>query len=198
RDGLPSEAIVLLPEESAKRRYGINSWELREARPVVYRHKKETGDREEEEMARKVEEYVRSRCRRVVIDRVMDDNLQRKGCVEGEEWCDLCQSSKTRELIENKPSEDSPEESPGFVSPEEMAFNRQDRERNWVDFTVQQKEKQEIYEVEELEQELERFSKRYDLRTVEELRAHNLTEAPGWSGACVVTTDPLQGCASTS
>lgn len=80
--------------------------------------------------------------------------------MEGEEWCNLCQSLKTRELIENKPSEDSLEESPGFVSLEEMAFNRQDRERNWIDFTVQQKEKQEIYEVEELEQELERFSKR--------------------------------------
>ncbi|KFZ23100.1 hypothetical protein V502_02422 [Pseudogymnoascus sp. VKM F-4520 (FW-2644)] len=160
RDGLPSEAIVLLPEELAKRRKGINSRELTEARPVIYRHKKETGDREEEEMAREVEEYVRSRCRRVVIDRVMDDNLQRKGCVEGEEWCDLCQRSKARELIEDEPSKDSPEESPGFVSPEEMAFNRQDRERNWIDFTVQQKEKQEIYEVEELERELERFSKR--------------------------------------
>ncbi|OBT97558.1 hypothetical protein VE01_04457 [Pseudogymnoascus verrucosus] len=58
RDGLPSEAIVLLPEESAKRRRGINSRELGGARPVVYRHKKETGDREEEEMAREVEEYV--------------------------------------------------------------------------------------------------------------------------------------------
>jgi superfamily II DNA helicase RecQ len=160
RDGLPSEAIVLLPEESAKRRNGINSRELMEARPVVYRHKKETGDREEEEMAGEVEDYIRSRCRRVVIDRVMDDNLQRKGCVKGEEWCDLCQHSKARDSIEDKASEDSPEEGPGFVSPEEMAFNRQDRERNWIGFHMQQKEKQEVYEVEELERELERFSKR--------------------------------------
>ena len=123
RDGLPSEAIVLLPEESAKRPKGVNSQELGGARPVVYRHKKETGDREEEGMAREVEEYVRSRCRRVVIDRVMDDNLQRKGCVEGEEWCDLCRSSKARELIEYEASKDSPEGSPGFVSREEMVFN---------------------------------------------------------------------------
>lgn len=85
RDGLPSEAIVLLLEETAKRRKGVNSRELGGARPVVYRHKKETGDREEEEMAREIEEYVRGRCRRMVIDRVMDDNLHRKGCVEGEE-----------------------------------------------------------------------------------------------------------------
>ena len=101
-----------------------------------YQHKKKTGDREEEEMAREVEEYIRSRCRRMVIDRVMDGNLQRKGCMEGEEWCDLCQRSKARELIEDEPSKDSLEESPGFVSPEEMAFKRQDRERNWIDFHV--------------------------------------------------------------
>lgn len=160
RDGLGSEAIVLLPEESAKRRYGINSRELRVAQPVVYRHKKETGDWEEEEMAREVEEYIRGRCRRVAIDRVMDNNFGRRGCVEGEEWCDLCQGSKARELIEDEPSKDSPEGSPGFISPEEMEFNRQDRERNWIDFHVQQRERQEVYEVEELERELERFSKR--------------------------------------
>lgn len=160
RDGLPSKAIVLLPEETAKRRKGVNSRELGGARPVVYRHKKETGDREEEEMTREIEEYVRGRCRRMVIDRVMDDNLHRKGCVEGEECCDLCRSLKARELIEYEASKDSPEGSPGFVSREEMEFNRQDRERDWIDFTVQQREKQEIYEVEELERELERFSKR--------------------------------------
>ncbi|OBT50806.1 hypothetical protein VE04_09299, partial [Pseudogymnoascus sp. 24MN13] len=160
RDGLPSEAIVLLLEETAKRRKGVNSRELGGARPVVYRHKKETGDREEEEMTREIEEYVRGRCRRMVIDRVMDDNLHRKGCVEGEECCDLCRSLKARELIEYEASKDSPEGSLGFVSREEMEFNRQDRERDWIDFTVQQREKQEIYEVEELERELERFSKR--------------------------------------
>ena len=110
-------------------------------------------------MAREIEEYIRGRCRRMVIDRVMDGNLQRKGCMEGEEWCDLCQRLKARELIEDEPS-NSLEESLGVVSPEEMAFNRQDRERNWINFHVQQKEKQEAYEVEELERELERFSKR--------------------------------------
>jgi hypothetical protein len=32
-----------------------------------------------------------------------------------------------------------------------MEFNQQDRERDWIDFMVQQREKQEIYKVEELE-----------------------------------------------
>lgn len=72
----------------------------------------------------------------------------------------MCRSLKARELIEDEASKDSAEESMVFVSREEMEFNRQDRERDWIDFTVQQREKQEIYEVEELERELERFSKR--------------------------------------
>ena len=100
RDVLPSEANLLLPSESAKRRRGIHSRALRETQPVVYRRKKKTGDREEEEMAR--EDYIRVDT--ASSDRVMDDNLQRKGSMEGEEWCDLCQSSIARVLTEDEPS----------------------------------------------------------------------------------------------
>lgn len=112
RDGEASEAIVLLPAESAKRRYGIRSREVRHAQPVVYRHKNEVGDPEAEAVAKEVEEYIRGKCRRVVIDRVMDENFERVRCVTGEEPCDLCQHGRGADG-----EEDPFQEVPGSPSP---------------------------------------------------------------------------------
>jgi superfamily II DNA helicase RecQ len=163
RDGLCSEAIVLLPAQAAKRRPGVNSRELGPRQAVIYQHKKERGDQEEEEMGREVEEYVPGRCRRVVINRVMDGNFQRRGCIAGEEACDLCQHTQARELMGDEGCKGSTEDGTdgrAEGSAVVTALKRQDRQRDWINVHVQQKEKQEAYEVEELEQALERFSKR--------------------------------------
>ena len=32
-------------------------------------------------------------CRRVIMDRIMDDNKERRGCEEGEEACDVCEEA---------------------------------------------------------------------------------------------------------
>jgi hypothetical protein len=97
---LPSEAVVVLStqvveEPANKSRRGINSRVSTYSKPgkaMVYRYKKDMPpNKDDEEMAAEIEDFIGITCRQVTIDRIMDGNLERIGCVDGEEACDMCE-----------------------------------------------------------------------------------------------------------
>jgi superfamily II DNA helicase RecQ len=175
RDELGSEAIVVLPvgeEAAAKIRRGVNSRVIRRGRPgpaVIYHHKKDRPPTQEEnEKAAEVEEFVHGRCRRVALEQSMDGNFERSGCMPDEEACDLCDGRQQEAHDESSAALDDdqqcqPEWSrqddiPQQGAQDEMRFSQQDQERCWIDFHVRERERQEAYEVEELERQLDRFN----------------------------------------
>jgi superfamily II DNA/RNA helicase len=170
RDGAPSESVVLLPadtprDEPGRKRYCIVVGGVAEQRPVAgeatgYRHKAVTSD--EREMAAEVEDFIRARCRRVVLDRVMDGRYDRLQCEEGEEVCDMCQESQrqvqlqqARERMLSRLDQDS--DGPSDPGQDDIEFEQQQSQRSWIDFHAREVNQEEAYAVEELEQQLQRF-----------------------------------------
>ena len=98
RDGQASESIILMPvvgtEHAAKRRQGMHSQVVDQRRPqevLAYRHKSQAAaTQEQKEMAAEMDDLIHARCRRVVLDRVMDGRFDRSECKPREEVCDIC------------------------------------------------------------------------------------------------------------
>ena len=111
RDREASESIVMLPvevpkDEQPRKRGGINSriaGKRRQASEVVIlRHKNEkVASREDEEIALEVNDFINAKCRRIVLDRVMDGRFDRTECEAGEEICDACEESRRIRRISN-------------------------------------------------------------------------------------------------
>lgn len=191
RDGEPSESVVLLPadvprEEPGRKRRCIVVGGLTEQHPmageataregVAYRRKAGTSD--EREMAAEIQDFIQARCRRVVLDRVMDRRYNREQCEEGEEVCDMCQESQrqnqlrqAQERILSTLEEGSDtasgqddiefeEGSDAACGQDDIEFEQQQSQRSWVDFHVREVKQEEAYAVEELERQLRRFQQR--------------------------------------
>lgn len=163
RDGKPSESIVLMPtparppqEQEYKRR--VNSRIVGESRagPVVaYKDKR---DKEEEPDDPDVPAFVRGdQCRRVILDRAMDDRYDRTGCQEGEEACDYCTNRRTVPIEEEDVFADS-----GFASqvvdelPHDVQteFEHQEQRREWTQYEIRQIRREEAIAIEEFRQQL--------------------------------------------
>jgi superfamily II DNA helicase RecQ len=172
RDGLPSEAIIIMP--------------MRDGQPIEVAPKIEKGWID-------IQEFVTGgTCRRVILDQVMDGRVDREQCEEGEEMCDMCRAKEeearrqeARERIINMLNEgfddsgvvmesrvdDSnsdvsiergfqheQEGRPRTSMAEEFEFEAQERERQWVGVQVARQRRQEGVEVRELREQLEEWS----------------------------------------
>jgi superfamily II DNA helicase RecQ len=80
RDGQSSEAIIVCCQvESIQLQHWLKSWAQSKG-----------GD---------IADFVaRYNCRRIIIDRIMDGRMDRVGCEEGEEQCDVCWSNQQVDL----------------------------------------------------------------------------------------------------
>jgi len=200
-DGEASESIIMMPAEvpeegpARKKKGGINSRIAGQGRcpqpkeRVTYRHKSDRPPtRKEEDIAAEVEEFVQARCRRVVLDRVMDSRFDRIECEEVDEECDRCSDRRRQERIRHGQDrflsllEDKAVEAVEAVEPVEpvlwsnmeqeadtwIAVTQQDimdhevqaSQRSWVDFNARQSRQEEALEVEELERQYRRFKNR--------------------------------------
>ena len=176
RDRAPSESVVLLPSdvpggEAGQKRRRVNRESTglypRAGDAGTYQHKQVTSD--EREMAAEVDEFIGARCRRVVLDRVMDGRYDRAQCEEGEEVCDACQESQRQ--IQAQQSREAflsaldqaehavPDKAIEFEQ-DIVQFEQQESQRSWIDFHAWEANQEEAYEVEELERQLQRFQGR--------------------------------------
>jgi len=172
RDRAPSESVVLLPadvrsDEPRRKRHCIVVGRVAEPRPIAgdataSQYKAVTSD--EREMAAEVEDFIQARCRRVVLDRVMDGRYDRLQCEEDEEACDMCQESQrqmqlqqARERILSRIEGSEAVSDPGQ---DDIEFEQQQSQRSWIDFHVREVNQEEAYAVEELERQFRRFQQR--------------------------------------
>ncbi|KAH7108646.1 P-loop containing nucleoside triphosphate hydrolase protein, partial [Dactylonectria macrodidyma] len=85
--GIPRQLVNVVQESG---RGGLGGTEERQEKEKQLRGK--SGQQDEWAWDDDVIEYAEGkRCRREVLDREMDGNKDRIGCVEGEEACDVCQ-----------------------------------------------------------------------------------------------------------
>jgi superfamily II DNA helicase RecQ len=154
RDGLPSEAVMI-----------VQDGDQRAAK-----------DRQDEKEQALVQSYVgesgAAQCRRVVLDGYLDRReVERAGCEEGEERCDVCQEKEVEEEAEEQDSEDpskaeeieageSVGESEGENEGEETRkiFEQQQRERQGLHQTLIQQRQQEFAEVAWLRRQLAQWA----------------------------------------
>jgi superfamily II DNA helicase RecQ len=183
RDGAPSESIVLLPvevpdEEPGQKRRRMNSRIAGQPKQpgevMIHRHKNDKpATMGEEEMAAEIDDFIGAKCRRVVLDRVMDGRYDRIQCEEGEEACDMCQEfqhniqvSRNRDEFLAALEEDEHAASPiptqgvGIINQDQVEFEQQESQMSWIDFHAREVNQEEAYEVEELGRQLQRFKNR--------------------------------------
>jgi superfamily II DNA helicase RecQ len=93
RDGQGSEAIIVCGQvEQAQPGRRLKSWAQSRGEDIV--------------------DFIAGyNCRRVIMDRIMDGRMDRVGCEEGEERCDVCQRSQEMDL----PTSELPAPSPNVV-----------------------------------------------------------------------------------
>jgi hypothetical protein len=91
RDGQPSEAVIMV---GAGQQEALQSHHARLRRqPVVHRAIITEADKKRVERE-KVDRFISgAQCRRIDLDREMDGRVDRVGCEEGEERCDVCRKS---------------------------------------------------------------------------------------------------------
>jgi RecQ family ATP-dependent DNA helicase len=91
RDGKPSEAIIMVPagkQEALQKQY-------ERARPPKKIYGTLTKKEKEWVESQKVERFISgARCRRIYLDQEMDGRLDRTGCEDGEERCDVCREGE--------------------------------------------------------------------------------------------------------
>ncbi|KAK5279583.1 ATP-dependent DNA helicase sgs1, partial [Exophiala xenobiotica] len=89
RDGLRSEAIVLMPvgkQEALQKSHERAQRQAPKFHIAMSRKEKERVERH------KVDHFISgSRCRRIYLDQEMDGRVDRVGCEDGEERCDVCE-----------------------------------------------------------------------------------------------------------
>jgi hypothetical protein len=88
-----------MSRDSSRIRRGIHSQIVGQhtAEPEVrlYRHKKQAATtQEQKEMAGEINALIYATCRRVVLDRVMDNRFDREECEVGEEIYDMCEQRR--------------------------------------------------------------------------------------------------------
>jgi superfamily II DNA helicase RecQ len=151
RDGLPSEAIML-----------VQDGDQRAAK-----------DKQDEVDQALVQSYVgesgAARCRRVVLDGYLDRReVERAGCEEGEERCDVCRGEEAEEETEEEDSEDPSDVEIGPGESEEESqreeaqrtFQQQQRERQGPHQTLIQQRRQEFADVAWLRRQLVQWANR--------------------------------------
>jgi hypothetical protein len=91
RDGQPSEAVIMV---GVGQQEALQSHHARLRRqPVVHRAVITDADKKRVERE-KVDRFISgAQCRRIDLDREMDGRVDRGGCEEGEERCDVCRKS---------------------------------------------------------------------------------------------------------
>jgi superfamily II DNA helicase RecQ len=146
RDGLPSEAIMI-----------VQDGDQRAAK-----------DKQDEVEQALVQSYVgesgAARCRRVVLDGYLDRReVERAGCEEGEERCDVCQGEEAEEEDGEDPSEVKEMEAGESVGESEgeetqRTFEQQQRERQGPHQTLFQQRQQEFADVAWLRRQLARWA----------------------------------------
>lgn len=182
RDGEPSESIVMSAVESvengpATKRSSIPSRVAgqrtisREVKSFPHKSNKPQ-NQAEEAMSAEVAEFTGSKCRRIVLDRVMDGRFDRTGCEFDEQTCDVCdEKNKVCRISERQsdmialldhPSSPEPSLPPStrITEQDQIDFDHQKRQRDWIDFHVREIHRGESVEVYELEQQLQRFKNR--------------------------------------
>ncbi|KJZ69304.1 hypothetical protein HIM_11298 [Hirsutella minnesotensis 3608] len=132
RDGARSEAVVVCGPGAAKHGPGGEQGGWEEA----------------------ASEFVGGKwCRRVVLDRVMDGWVERSGCEEGEEGCDVCVTRRWMETIEDEmdiKGEDEEETQDGM-----RMYSQQGRRQQFEQWSARERRMQEA-------EEAERFRGRVD------------------------------------
>jgi superfamily II DNA helicase RecQ len=150
RDGLPSEAIMIVQD-------------------CDQRAAKDKQNEAEQALVRSyVGESGAGRCRRVVLDGYLDRReVERAGCEEGKERCDVCQGEEADEEDGEDPSEveemearESVGESEGENEREETqrTFEHQQRERQGPHQTLVQQRQQEFVDVAWLRRQLAKWA----------------------------------------
>jgi superfamily II DNA helicase RecQ len=166
RDRARSEAIIMLP--------------VRDGKPVEWIAPDERGWVD-------MREFVQGdMCRRVILDQVMDERMDREGCEEEEEACDICQE-RAREaerrilrarFIEAMEEHDDSgvvldqdevdsegsfnrgfgcERRAGVGIASEVEFHLQETQREWTQSMIVQQRREEAWGVQRLEEHLEQW-----------------------------------------
>jgi RecQ family ATP-dependent DNA helicase len=145
RDGSPSEAIMIVQDGNQRA----------------------ASNKQEEAEQALVQSYVgeseATRCRRVVLDGYLDrQEVERVGCKEGEQRCDVC-GEEDAEEEDSEESSDS-EEISGDIDGEsereerQRRFEQQQRERQGPSQTLMQQRQQEFGDVEWLRRQLAQWA----------------------------------------
>ena len=108
-----------------------------------------------------MDDLIHARCRRVVLDRVMDGRFDRSECEPGEEVCDMCEQrsqahrvQQSREVFLSRLGDEDRDQ---LAVSAESGFEQGQRQQDWIDFHMREKVREEACEVEELERQLQRF-----------------------------------------
>jgi superfamily II DNA helicase RecQ len=142
RDGLPSEASIIITEEA----------------DMDY---KDGQTEDEGELVRQYMDGGEDRiqvCRRAVLDRYLDGRQDRATCEEGEEACDICRED--RESIEDIASREDIDDEGTDREEMECEFQQQERQRQGPQEKFIRSRQQEMMDVEGLRQQLRRWAGR--------------------------------------
>jgi superfamily II DNA helicase RecQ len=134
RDGTASEAIIVCREVPQ----GVESWICASQIDIP--------------------EFMSGRgCRRIIMDRIMDGNQERTGCVKGEEACDVCK----QQILSTYDSGVGPDQQSqeDLLKDQQLRdrFMQQQQERGWLAHQLQVADQEDAIQVHELVQQLEKW-----------------------------------------